>query len=111
MADSKIEVREYITEDGRNPFQEWLIALRDREARARIRIRLDRIQLGNLGDAKSVGRGVSELRIPYGPGYRLYFGREGTSIVILLCGGNKQSQRQDIAEAQGFWADYNGRKR
>ncbi len=110
MADSKIEVREYITEDGRKPFREWLIALRDREARARIRIRLDRVQLGNLGDAKSVGRGVSELRILYGPGYRLYFGREGENIVILLCGGNKRLQSQDIAEAQRYWTDYNGRK-
>ncbi|MBX3053187.1 MAG: hypothetical protein KF753_17010, partial [Caldilineaceae bacterium] len=80
MADTATEVREYQTENGRKPFQEWLRDLRDRDARARIRIRLDCILLGNLGDTKSVGRGVNELRISYGPGYRIYFGRDGNRI-------------------------------
>lgn len=105
-----IEVREYKTENGRNLFREWLNGLRDRDARVRIRSRINRVRLGNLGDAKSVGRGVSELRIPYGPGYRVYFGRDGDKVVLLLCGGDKRSQRQDIAEAQGRWADYKERK-
>lgn len=109
MADTAIEVREYQTEDGRKPFQEWLRNLRDREARVRVRVRLDRILLGNLGDTKSVGRGVSELRISYGPGYRIYFGQDGNRIVILLCGGDKRTQRQDIEEAYLFWADYKRR--
>ena len=110
MADTTIEVREYQTEDGQKPFQEWLRDLRDREARVRVRVRLDRILLGNLGDTKSVGRGVSELRISYGPGYRIYFGQDGNRIVILLCGGDKRTQRKDIEEAHLFWADYNRRK-
>lgn len=108
MADV-IEVREYQTEDGRKPFQEWFRNLRDREARVRIRVRLDRVVLGNLGDVKSVGRGVSELRITYGSGYRIYFGRDGNRIVILLCGGDKRTQRQDIEDAHLFWADYKRR--
>lgn len=110
MADTAIEVREYKTEDGRNPFREWLESLRDREAKARIRVRLNRVRVGNLGDTKSIGRGVSELRIPYGPGYRIYFGRDDDKIILLLCGGDKRSQRQDIIEAQGCWADYKERK-
>lgn len=110
MDDTAIEIREYKTKDGRNLFREWLDSLRDTEAKARIRIRLNRVRVGNLGDAKSIGRGVSELRIPYGPGYRVYFGRDGSRIVLLLCGGDKHSQRQDIIEAQGRWADYKERK-
>lgn len=105
-----IELREYKTKDGRNLFREWLSSLRDREARVRIRTRLSRVRLGNLGDTKSVGQGVSELRIPYGPGYRVYLGRDGDRIVLLLCGGDKRSQRQDIIEAQKHWADYQERK-
>lgn len=109
MADV-IELREYKTKDGRNLFREWLSRLRDREARVRIRTRLGRVRIGNLGDAKSVGQGVSELRIPYGPGYRIYFGQDGDRVVLLLCGGDKRSQRQDIIEAQERWADYQERK-
>jgi len=109
MADV-IEVREYKTRDGRNLFREWLNGLRDRDARVRVRTRIGRVRLGNLGDAKSVGRGISELRIPYGPGYRVYFGRDGDKVVLLLCGGDKRSQRQDIAQAQERWADYKERK-
>ena len=72
-------------------FAEWLAALRDRNARARIEIRIDRLALGNPGDVKPVGGGVSELRIAYGPGYRVYFVQRGDLLVILLCGGDKQS--------------------
>ena len=80
-------------------FIEWLADLRDREARARIAKRIDRIALGNLGDAKSVDGGVSELRFAFGPGYRVYFTiREGV-VVILLCGGDKGSQSRDIERA------------
>lgn len=106
MNDPQIELLEYLTESGRNPFRKWLEGLRDRQARAKIRVRLNRIRLGNFGDCKSVGGGVSELRIPYGPGYRVYFGRRSKKVVILLYGGHKKTQSKDIALAQEYWADY-----
>ena len=81
-------------------FVEWLDALRDDRARKRIVIRIRRLELGNPGDVKPVGGGVSEMRIPYGPGYRIYFTRAGETNVILLCGGAKSSQTRDIAMAQ-----------
>ena len=77
----------------------WFAALRDRTARARIDIRIRRMSLGNLGDVKAVGAGVSELRIDYGPGYRIYFVQRGTQLVVLLAGGDKGSQARDIAMA------------
>jgi putative addiction module killer protein len=80
-------------------FIEWLTGLRDREARARIAKCIDRIAQGNLGDAKSVGDGVSELRFAFGPGYRVYFTMRGSIVVILLCGGDKGSQDRDIERA------------
>jgi putative addiction module killer protein len=103
------EVREYLTEDGRSPFAEWLDGLRDRRARARIEARLARVRLGNLGDYGPVGEGVQELRIFSGPGYRVYFGFESSMIVVLLCGGSKSSQRRDIATAKAYWHDYRSR--
>ena len=106
MSDPKIELLEYLTENGQNPFRDWLEGLRDRQARAKIRVRLNRIRLGNFGDAKSVGKGVSELRIPHGPGYRVCFGREGNTVVILLFGGDKKTQSKDIAVAKQYWDDY-----
>lgn len=106
MNDAPIELLEYLTNSGQNPFRNWLEGLRDRQARARIRVRLNRIRLGNFGDCKSVGRGVSELRIPHGPGYRVYFGRKGDTVVILLCGGDKKTQPRDIELAQEYWYDY-----
>ena len=100
------------TGHGRYPFLEWIEQLRDRKARAIIRARLARVQLGNLGEWKPVGEGVSELRIPYGPGYRVYFGQEGDELVILLCGGDKSSQGRDIERAKQFWSEYkNANKR
>ncbi len=72
-------------------------------------MRLNRIRLGNFGDCKSVGSGVSELRVPYGPGYRVYFGRKGNKVVILLYGGHKKTQSRDIALAQEYWEDYRQR--
>lgn len=71
-----------------------------------IRARLERIKLGNLGDCKSIGHGLSELRIAFGPGYRVYFGQEGVKIIVLLCGGNKSSQTKDIAKAKLLWMEY-----
>lgn len=103
------EIRNYLTVDGKNIFDEWLDSLRDRRAKAKIRVRLDRVEDGNLGDFKSVGEGVFELRIDYGPGYPIYFGQEGIIIIILLCGGDKSTQKQDIDKAQEYWKDYRSR--
>lgn len=88
-----IELRQTAT------FAQWLERLNDRQARARIQVRLDRLTLGLFGDVKPVGEGVSELRIDYGPGYRLYFKRRGSEVVILLVGGDKRTQSRDIRRA------------
>jgi putative addiction module killer protein len=79
--------------------------LRDRTVRARIQARIDRARFGNLGDVKSVGGGVSEMRIDVGPGYRLYFARRGDRLIVLLCGGDKSSQQKDIREATSLVAE------
>jgi putative addiction module killer protein len=89
-----IEIRETET------FSSWLTALRDDQARARIAVRIRRLAFGNPGDVKPVGEGVSELRIPHGPGYRVYFVPRGTLLIVLLCGGDKSSQEKDIATAK-----------
>ncbi|HEY6010104.1 MAG TPA: type II toxin-antitoxin system RelE/ParE family toxin [Nitrospirota bacterium] len=81
-------------------FEKWFVGLRDRKAVARIKTRIDRLQLGLLGDAKPVGDGVSELRIDYGPGYRIYFVQRGREVVILLAGGDKRTQKRDIERAR-----------
>lgn len=81
-------------------FSSWLADLDDRNAVARIVARVRRMELGNFGDVKSIGEGVSEMRIDYGPSYRVYFTRQGKTIVILLCGGDKKSQRRDVRKAQ-----------
>ena len=102
-------LEEYVTLEGKSPFRKWLRGLRDARARARIRIRLNRIRLGNFGTAKPVGDGVLELVIPYGPGYRVYFARTGSTVVLLLCGGDKSTQPRDISKAKHYWLDYQRR--
>jgi len=100
------EIRRYITPDGTIPFAEWRNSLRDRKAILIVDNRLRRVRAGNFGDCRSVGEGVCELRIDYGSGYRIYFGQIGSTIVILLCGGDKRTQAQDIRKAKEYWADY-----
>ena len=104
------DIRRYITPDGRNPFAEWLSSLRDLNAVVKIEQRLDRVRLGNLGNSKSVGEGVCELKIDFGPGYRVYFGQFGSTIVLILCGGDKSSQEQDIRKAKEYWKEYEERE-
>jgi putative addiction module killer protein len=100
------EIKNYLKVDDTDPFDSWFDSLRDRRAKAKITARLDRVENGNLGDYKSVGEGVFELRIDYGPGYRIYFGQEGSKIILLLCGGDKSTQVQDILKAKEYWEDY-----
>lgn len=96
----------YADEHGREPFQDWLHSLKDATARARVRRRLDRVELGNYGDYAPVGDGVYELRLFFGAGYRIYFGEVGDLIVLLLCGGDKKTQKRDIVLAKTLWKDY-----
>jgi putative addiction module killer protein len=100
------EVVAFRARDGRVPFEEWLDGLKDQRAVARVLARLARVRLGNLGDCKPVGEGVSELRVDYGPGYRVYFGQKGSTLVVLLCGGDKRTQDRDIRLAKQFWQEF-----
>ena len=103
------EIRLYRTGDGRVPFSEWFDGLGDVRTQHRIDARLTRIRSGNFGDARPVGDGVHELRLDFGPGYRVYFGQEGRTIVILLCGGDKSTQQRDIKRAKQYWLSYQER--
>lgn len=104
-----MELRYYQSRSGRRPFVEWLQRLVDRQARMRIEARLAIVATGLFGDAKPVGNGVMELRIDWGPGYRVYFARLGEVVVLLLCGGNKRSQDRDIKDAKDYFQDYKRR--
>ena len=106
----QIKIELYVTEEGKVPFSEWLQSLKDRKSRAKIRIRLDRVRLGNLGNNKFLGKGVYEFKIDYGPGYRIYYGQSGKEIILLLSGGEKKRQQSDIKQAQQYWADYRRRE-
>ena len=106
MEVSEKQVESYLRSDGTCPFDDWIDSLRDQRARAIIRTRIGRIRLGNLGNCEPVGSGVLELKVNYGPGYRVYFGQVGTKLVILLCGGDKSSQSEDIKRAIDYWEDY-----
>ena len=100
------EVVVFRAKDGRVPFEEWLDDLNDKKAMARVLARLARVRQGNLGDCKSVGEGVSELRVDYGPGYRVYFGQKRQTLVVLLCGGDKRTQDRDIRLAKQYWREF-----
>ena len=104
------DIRNYQTADGKDPFAKWLDSLRDMLAIDKIEKRLKRVQLGNLGDYRSVGEGVFKFRINYGSGYRIYFGQIGSEIILLLCAGDKSTQEQDIQTAKKYWEDYERRK-
>lgn len=105
------ELKEYIDENGRSPFREWILSLKDIHLRTRVRIRVNRLRLGNFGDCRFLGNGVYELKMDVGPGYRLYFGQERGVVIILLCGGDKKSQQKDIEKAKRLWQDYDRRRK
>jgi putative addiction module killer protein len=105
-----MEVREYLTPQGDSPFGVWFDDL-DAQAAAKMTIALARIGQGNLSNVKGVGSGVFEYRIDFGPGYRVYFGKDGETIVILLAGGAKSRQQRDIDDAHARWQDYKDRKK
>lgn len=105
-----LEVIHYTDSYGRDLIVDWLNGLRDRRAMARIAARIERLELGLLGDCKSVKGGVSELRVDYGPGYRIYFARTGEAGLLLLCGGNKSTQQADIVEARARLKNWNLRR-
>jgi len=105
-----IQVFRYQTGDGREPLTDWLVSLRDKQAQAKLRIRLKRLEAGLFGDCESVGDSVFELREHIGAGYRVYFGRHGHTVVILLCAGSKKTQTADIRAAKAYWADWKRRQ-
>lgn len=105
-----LEIRYYLAPDGQGPFEKWFADL-DPAARAKVTAAIVRLEQGNLSNVKGVGEGVLEYRINFGPGYRVYFGRDGEVPVILLTGGTKKRQQRDIDAAVGMWADYRRRKR
>ena len=104
-------LQKFVLASGRIPFDDWLASLSP-VIRARVYANLARLEAGNLGNVKPLADadGVLELRMFFGPGYRAYLGRDGTSLVILLCGGDKSSQTRDVARAKSFWQDYKTRK-
>lgn len=104
-----LELRYYQTAAGEQPFVEWLQDLKDRQARTRIEARIARVAVGNFGDTEPVGEGVLELRIDWGPGYRVYFARLGQVVVLLLCAGDKRTQQKDIERAKAYLQDYKAR--
>jgi putative addiction module killer protein len=104
-----IELRYYLGSDGGSPFEDWFTAL-DAAAAAKVSVALARLAQGNLSNAKGVGEGVLEYRIDWGPGYRVYIGRSGNLLVILLTGGTKRRQQRDIEAAKAMWGDYKRRR-
>lgn len=89
-------------------FDRWFRKLKDRRAKARIQMRIDRLALGNPGDAEPIGEGLSEMRIDYGPGYRVYYMQRGKVLIVLLCGGDKRTQQRDIENAKAIAAEWRG---
>jgi putative addiction module killer protein len=100
----------YKTPAGNEPLTQWLGKLRDREGQVRIRQRLRRLEAGQMGDCKALGGGLYELRFFFGAGYRVYFGKDGERMILLLLGGDKSGQARDISKAKDYWKEYLERK-
>jgi putative addiction module killer protein len=104
-----LEVIHYFTVDHRDVFADWVTSLRDQMAAARIAARIERLHLGLFGDCKPLDEGVWELRVDWGPGYRVYYARAGSSVILLLCGGDKRTQTADIKTAKRHWREWQKR--
>lgn len=107
----EIEIELYVTASGRCPFDDWFEEIREKNTRAKILTRLDRLKVGNFGDCKSIGDGIAELRIHYGPGIRIYYSKIGNKIILLLTGGEKDSQSKDINKAKEHLKEYRSREK
>lgn len=103
------DIQLYVTDEGKSPVEIWLNGLRDRKARAAIDARIARLRLGLVGPVREVGAGVHEMKVDVGHGYRVYFGNISNLVVILLCGGDKRTQKTDIKRAKGYGSDYQER--
>jgi putative addiction module killer protein len=104
-----VTIRHYVTPAGKDIFDQWLTKLDDARTQAKIAVRIDRLASGNFGDCKSLQQGLHELRVDWGPGYRVYYAMIGTDCVLLLCGGDKRRQSSDIAQALRYLQDYKKR--
>jgi len=111
MSEKKKILKVYQDENGKEPFIEWMESIKDVKTRDRIFTRLDRLEVDNPGDHSPVGSGVFELRLHFGPGYRIYYGEDGDVLVILLIGGDKKTQSQDIKKAMVYWKNYKEEKK
>jgi putative addiction module killer protein len=100
------DIQLYVTDEGKTSIEDWLNGLRDRKARAAIDARIARLRLGLVGQAREVGEGVHEMKVDVGQGYRVYFGNVSNVVILLLCGGDKRTQKADIKRAKEFWSDY-----
>jgi putative addiction module killer protein len=106
-----LDIQDYVTAEGKDPFKDWVSSLADRMARARLLARVQRMAAGNFGDCKPLDGGVWELRIDHGPGYRVYYARAGSRLILLLIGGDKRRQQADIAAALDYWQDWQRRSK
>lgn len=103
-------LRYYKTPNGKSPFAAWIKKIKDHTVRSRIERRLERLEIGHYGDCEVVESGIYELRLHFGPGYRIYFAESGETIVIILCGGDKSNQSKDIEKAKQYWQELRGRQ-
>ena len=111
MRNMKNTINEYIDDSGKSHYADWLKNLRDAKAKAKIMMQIDKMELGLFGDVEPIGEGLSELRLHYGPGYRVYYGKEGQQVFLLLCGGDKSTQSKDIKKAKEYWKSHKRRNK
>jgi putative addiction module killer protein len=105
------DIQDYLSPEGDDPYATWLASLADRQARARILVRIGRMASGNLGDVRPVGDGVWEARFDWGPGYRVYYAQAGKRLILLLIGGDKRKQQSDIKVAHAYWDDWQRKRK